>query len=110
MKGRLHLIEKLDHVFKLKDGSGRWASGYWELSPEERQSIREVFLHATKGNPSHFGGLVEEIVPASDFPEEVRRHTTDPVGRWVLILRPSVEYKGVPWEGADYGMAYKSLV
>lgn len=49
MKGRLHLIKKLDHAFKLKDGSGRWASGYWELSPEERQNIREVFLHSTKG-------------------------------------------------------------
>lgn len=110
MKGRMHLIEKLDHVFKLKDGSGRWASGYWELTKEERLNIREVFLHATKATPSHFGGLVEEIVPADSFPNEAHRHSTNPEGRWVLLLRPSTGHKGVAWEGVDHTMAYKSLV
>jgi hypothetical protein len=110
VKGRLHLIEKLDHVFKLQDGSGLWASGYWELTADERSQVREVFLHATKSKPSRFGGRVVETRSASDFPDQARRHSTDPEGRWVFILNASAEYKGLEWEGADYAMAYKSLV
>lgn len=110
MKGRLHLIEKLDHVFRLKDGSGLWASGYWELSEEERAHTKQIYLHATKATLSHFGGDVVEMRPATDYAEMALRHSTDPHGRWVFILRPSTEFKGVAWEGADHSMAYKSLV
>lgn len=110
MDGRLHLIERLDHVFPLKDGSGLWVSGYWELSDFERETVKRVFLHETKGNRSHWGGDVQRVVPASDFADMARRHATDPAGRWVLIVRPDAAAREIPWEGASHSMAYKSLV
>jgi hypothetical protein len=109
MNGHLHLIEKLDHVFPLKDGSGLWASGYWELTDSERAQIRRVFLHRRKAEPSHWGGEVLRVVPANEFGEKAAQHDTDPEGRWVLVVRPTPDGKGADWEGAAHSMAYKSL-
>lgn len=108
LRGDLHLIERLDHVSRLKDG--RWLSGYWELSEFERSAVRRVFLHRTKAEPAHWGGTVVDLLPASDFIELAKKHETDPAGRWVLVVVPDISAKGVTWQGADYQMAYKSLV
>lgn len=110
MKGHLHLIEKLDHVFRLNDGSGNWASGYWDLHASERAAVRKLFLHKTKAQSSFWGGEVVMVLPAAEFAEQAKRHDTDPDGRWVLIVRPAPECRGAPWEGKDFAMAYKSLV
>jgi hypothetical protein len=109
LNGHLHLIEKLDHVFPLNDGSGPWASGYWELSESERTLIRKVFLHRRKADPSHWGGDVVRIVPAIEFAEKAAAHDTTPGDRWMLVVRPTNEAKGAPWEGAAHSMAYKAL-
>ena len=96
-------------MFTLKDGSGLWASGYWELTENERKVIRRVFLHRKKADPSHWGGDVLRIVPAAEFAAIAARHATEPVDRWVLIVRPTMDGKGVAWEGVTHAMAYKSL-
>ena len=108
MQGNLHPIERLDHVTRLPDG--RWITGYWELSDAERAATKQVFLHRAKAEPAHWGGDVLEALPASGFAELALKHFTDPVGRWVLVVRPRLGAKGARWEGADYAMAYKSLV
>lgn len=100
----------MDHVFPLKDGTGLWATGYWELSDYEREMIKHVFLHKTKAMSSHWGGEVREIVAASKFAEKAKEHLTDPAGRWVLIVQPDSSARDVAWEGASHSMAYKSLV
>lgn len=110
MKGRLHLIEKLDHVFKLNDGSGHWVSGYWQLDAGERANVRKLFLHKAKADHSFWGGEVLGVAPAADFAAMARKHNTDPEGRWVLIVRPLAECRGADWEGPDHPMAYKALV
>ncbi len=109
MKGRLHLLERLDHVFPLNDGSGLWASGYWELSEEERLKTKSLFLHREKAKRSHFGGDVIEIRPAADFAEKALQHDSPTEGRWVLIVRATKEGKGVAWEGESHVRVYKSL-
>ena len=108
LRGDLHLIERLDHVSRLKDG--RWISGYWELSDIERSAVKRVFLHRTKSEPAHWGGSVVEVRPATEFAELTARHNTDPIGRWVLVVVPDIAAKGAPWMGTDHQMAYKSLV
>jgi hypothetical protein len=109
-RGHLHLIEKLDHVFLLKDGSGLWASGYWKLSESERSLVRKLFLHRTKAESSHWGGNVLRVVPAIEFVDMAAKHDTQPDDRWVLIVQPTAEGKGSAWEGSDWSMAYKSFV
>lgn len=106
--GDLHLIERLDHVARLPDGT--WLSGYWELTEAERQAVRRVYLHRSKAEPAHFGGAVLRVLPASEFAEWAARHETDSADRWVLILQPDRDAKGVAWQGASHVMAYKSLV
>lgn len=110
LRGDLHLIERLDHISRLKEG--RWISGYcyWELSEFERSAVRRVFLHRTKAEPAHWGGSVVDVLPAADFCELATKHETDPAGRWVLVVIPDIAAKGVPWQGADHQMGYKSLV
>ncbi len=110
MKGNLHLLERLDHVFRLDDGSGHWASGYWQLDEIERTAVRKLFLHKKKADRSFWGGDVVEVLPAIEFEAMARKHDTDPEGRWVLIVNPSPDCRGAEWEGQDYAMAYKSLV
>lgn len=111
MRGHLHLIERLNHVFPLKDqDAGLWASGYWELSDEERTLAKRLFLHSSKADQSHWGGAVQRVVPATDFAGMASKHSTDPSGRWVFVVRPEFCAKGVPWEGQRHSMAYKSLV
>ena len=110
MEGRLHLIEKLDHVFRLKDGSGLWASGYWELGDAERVNVRRLYLHQTKSDLSYWGGDVQRVLPAEQFADMARKHATEPSGRWVLVVLPDPAAKGVAWEGARHSMAYKSMV
>ena len=109
MRGHLHLLERLDHVFKFLDGSGNWASGYWQLDEIERRSVRKLFLHKTKAERSFWGGDVLHVVPATEFAEMAARHATDPAGRWLLIVRPSPEARNIEWEGSSHAMAYKSL-
>lgn len=108
LRGDLHLIERLDHVARLPDGT--WLSGYWELTDAERLAVRRVFLHRSKAAPAHFGGAVLRVLPAAEFAEWAARHDTDPAGRWVLILQPERTAKGAAWQGASHAMAYKSLV
>lgn len=108
LRGDLHLIERLDHVSRLKEG--RWISGYWELSELERSAARRVFLHRTKAALAHWGGTVVAVLPASDFEALAREHDTDPAGRWLLVVIPDKAAKEMPWQGANHQMAYKSLV
>jgi hypothetical protein len=108
LRGDLHLIERLDHVSRLRDG--RWISGYWELSDFERSAVKRVFLHRTKAEPAHWGGTVVDVLPASDFSELATKHETNPAGRWVLVVMPDKAAKHAPWRGVDHQMAYKSLV
>lgn len=110
MQGRLHLLERLDHVFPLKDGSRLWASGYWELTVSERGTVKQVFLHRSKAEKSHWGGEVTDVVPALQFAAMAERHATDVTGRWVLIVKPDASARDVAWEGQRHAMAYKSLV
>jgi hypothetical protein len=107
MQGRLHLIERLDHVTRLPDG--RWITGYWELSETERAAAKQVFLHRAKAEPAHWGGEILEVLPAAGFAELARKHDSNPVGRWVLVVRPLLDAKGARWEGPNHVMAYKSL-
>lgn len=109
MRGHLHLLERLDHVFKLPDGSGNWASGYWQLNELDRTVVRKLFLHKKKAERSFWGGDVLTVVPAFEFAEMAAQHATDPAGRWVLIVRPASDCRGAEWQGADHAMAYKSL-
>jgi hypothetical protein len=110
LRGHLHLIEKKDHLFALRDGSGLWASGYWKLSESERGLVRKLFLHRTKSTASHWGGDVVRVVPAIEYAEMAAKHDTQPDDRWVLIVQPTVAGKGTAWEGDDWSMAYKSFV
>jgi hypothetical protein len=107
-RGDLHLIKRKEHVTRLPDGT--WVSGYWELSDFERSPAKRVYLHRTKADPAHFGGDVLGIVPASDFADLAARHATPTEGRCVLVVQPDARAKGAGWEGADYQMAYKSIV
>lgn len=108
VRGDLHLIEKLNHVTRLPDGT--WLSGYWKLSDFERSAVRRVYLHKTKADKAHFGGEVIRVFPATEVADLASRHDTDPTGRWVLVVRPEVGAKDAVWRGAYHAMAYKSLV
>ena len=101
--GQLHLIERLDHVSRLKDG--RWISGYWELSDAERSAVKRVYLHRTKAAGAHWGGTVVDVLPASGFAELAGKHDTIPGGRWVLVVVPDTAAKGVSRQGAGHKMA-----
>jgi hypothetical protein len=96
-------------VMRLLDEISRDAIGQ-PAGPGERVAVRRVYLHRTKSDPAHFGGLVPRIEPAAHFAALAARHETDPMGRWVLILRPDAGAKGAAWEGARHPMACKSLV
>lgn len=110
MKGHLHLLEDLDHIFKLTDESGLWVSGYWVLSETEVAMAKKLFLHKSKAERSFWGGDIQRIVPASEYAEMAAKHNTDPAGRWAILVLPNLAGKGALWEGADHAMAYKGFV
>jgi hypothetical protein len=86
----IHFVERLNNVFKLKDGSDDYESGYWKLAEETAAGLvgGDLYLHSGQSAPSHFGGKV--------IGYRVHRDGSSIDGRIVFRIKPSVAYKGVP--------------
>lgn len=91
----------LNGLTKLVEGTNRYPSCCWDLSPEKAASLVGgwIYLHPKKSEPSEFGGVVLGV-EATAIGGPSREH------RYAIIFEARMEARDQPWRGADHGMAW----
>jgi hypothetical protein len=84
-------------------GRRLWRTGHWVFTLPEAQKMigGRLYLHETKAEPSHFGGIVRAV-------EQVELVDMARSSRIVFTIEFSPEFKGKKWAGADHSMAWTS--
>ena len=83
----IHFVEKLNKVRKISDTPLTYESGDWDVSETVASALigGNLYLHTAQDEPSHFGGRILGY----------RVLSTEPVGRIVFQIAPTMEHKGV---------------
>ena len=84
----IHFVEQKGNVWKVKDSSDEWESGYWVVGLETAQKLigGDLYLHSKQSEPSHFGGTVlgYRVQPEGKV-----------AGRLIFRIRASARHRGV---------------
>jgi hypothetical protein len=83
----IHFIEKLNRAKKISSTPLIWESGDWDVSEKTAAALvgGDLYLHTAQDAPSHFGGRIVAY----------RVLSTEPVGRVVFQIAPTMEHKNV---------------
>ncbi|WP_447909487.1 hypothetical protein [Brevundimonas bullata] len=104
------MTSKIHFICKAKAGlTGVYESEAWLLSEDDVVALKggEVLFHETKGRPSYFGGVIQDIRPAesTDLKDQDRK-------RRVITPQSTAACRGVDWDasGQIHDMAWTSGV
>jgi hypothetical protein len=83
----IHLIEKVNKVKNISDRPLVWETGNWDVKENVAAALvgADLYLHSAQNALSHFGGRILGY----------RVLTTEPVGRIVFQIAPTLDHKDV---------------
>lgn len=95
----IHFIEKRNKAKKISDSPLLWETGDWNVPEAVAAELvgGDLYLHTAQDAPSHFGGRITGY----------RVLTTEPVGRIVFQIAPTMAHKGVRTAREGWGMEQK---
>ena len=88
MASRIHLIEKLNLIHPVAEGSKEYESGFWAIPPHTAQLLvgGDIYFHKKQRERSFFGGkiLAFRLAPDGEY-----------TGRIIFSFAPDQEHRNV---------------
>lgn len=84
----IHLIEQKGNIWKVKDTTDEWESGYWVVAEATAAKLvgGDLYLHSKQAEPSHFGGTILGFRVQPDG---------EVAGRFIFRFKATINHRGV---------------